>query len=162
MNSTTFWHLLESAKQASKGDPKRQVAKVTQALTQLPAADIIAFDSLFDHYLTVSYTHDLWAAAYILNGGCSDDCFDYFRAWLIGQGETVFQNALRDPESLAEVADPEDIELEQMLYVAQVAYEQQTGQPMPGRAPVVRRLIGEPWDEATVDEKYPKLAAKWD
>jgi hypothetical protein len=29
---------------------------------------------------------DQWGAAYLANGGCSDDGFDYFRGWLIGQG----------------------------------------------------------------------------
>jgi hypothetical protein len=161
MDVTTFWHMIEAAKQASTGDPDQQVTRLTEALTQISEADIIAFDTLFDHYLRVSYTNDLWAAAYILNGGCSDDCFDYFRAWLIAQGEEVFQNALRDPESLADVAEPEDIELERMLYAAHVAYEQKTGHAMPRQKPMVPKLLGAPWDEATVNEKYPKLAAKW-
>ena len=36
-----------------------------------------------------SYRWDLWGAAYLANGGCSDDGFDYFRGWLIGQGRKV-------------------------------------------------------------------------
>lgn len=32
------------------------------------------------------YRRDLWAAAYIIGGGCSDDSFIDFRAGLIAQG----------------------------------------------------------------------------
>jgi hypothetical protein len=162
MDTTTFWGLIESAKQASQDDPDQQVRVLTDALARLPEAEIIAFDSLFRHYLTISYTHELWAAAYILNGGCSDDCFDYFRGWLIAQGETVFQNAMRDPETLADSAEIEAIECESMLYVAQVAYERKTGNPLPRQGRTVLQLTGDVWDEATVNQKYPKLAAKWD
>jgi hypothetical protein len=31
-----------------------------------------------------SYRNDLWAAGYLINGGCSDDGFDYFRGWRAG------------------------------------------------------------------------------
>ncbi|MFE5591185.1 DUF4240 domain-containing protein [Streptomyces sp. NPDC056549] len=33
-------------------------------------------------------------AAYMVNGGCCDDGFDYFRGWLIAQGRNVFERAV--------------------------------------------------------------------
>jgi hypothetical protein len=38
--------------------------------------------------------------AYQLNGGCSDDCFVYFRCWLLAQGRASWEAALGDPDSL--------------------------------------------------------------
>ncbi|EKC76209.1 hypothetical protein LEA_04821 [human gut metagenome] len=35
--------------------------------------------------------------------GCSDDGFIDFRAWLIAQGKEVYMNALRDPDTLADI-----------------------------------------------------------
>jgi hypothetical protein len=51
---------------------------------------------------------DQWGAAYLANGGCSDDGFDYFRGWLIGQGRKVYETVLADPDSLAAHADGRD------------------------------------------------------
>ncbi|MFL6076856.1 MAG: DUF4240 domain-containing protein [Mycobacteriales bacterium] len=36
-----------------------------------------------------SYQGDLWGAAYLINGGASDDGFDYFRGWLIARTRGV-------------------------------------------------------------------------
>jgi len=59
--------------------------------------------------------------------GCSDDGFEYFRCWLISQGKDVFENALRNPDSLvkafAKLKQTDNIpELEEMLYVCTQAY----------------------------------------
>jgi hypothetical protein len=42
-----------------------------------------------------------------MNGGCSDDGFEYFRAWLLAQGRDTFEKALEDPDTLAALEDPE-------------------------------------------------------
>ncbi|WP_257233953.1 DUF4240 domain-containing protein [Streptomyces sp. JV178] len=51
--------------------------------------------------LGTSYRAPLWAAAFTINGGCSDDGFDYVRGWLVLQGHEVFERAVADPDSLA-------------------------------------------------------------
>ena len=38
----------------------------------------------------------LWDAAYLINGGCSDDGFDYFRGWLVDQGRETFERCLAE------------------------------------------------------------------
>jgi len=161
MDTTTFWKLIEDAKQLSGGNPELQVAELTDALSALEVSDIIAFDARFDQLMAVSYTRELWAAAYIINGGCSNDCFDYFRGWLIAQGEAIFHNALHDPETLVEVVEPEEAELEEILYVADEAYERKTGQELPQGERVIWQLNGELWDEETKYAMYPKLATKF-
>ena len=57
-----------------------------------------------------AYRWDLWAAAYLIQGGCSDDGFEYFCDWLISLGKHRFEAALRNPDSLAEVIEDEDDE----------------------------------------------------
>ena len=45
---------------------------------QLPAAEIEAFDRLLYEKIDAAYRWSLWGAAYVINGGCSDDGFEYF------------------------------------------------------------------------------------
>ncbi|HEX6778398.1 MAG TPA: DUF4240 domain-containing protein, partial [Ktedonobacterales bacterium] len=49
------------------------------------------------------------------------------------QGEAIFYATLQDPDSLAEIVDPDrdDYECEALLYVAMEAYEARTGTEMP-------------------------------
>jgi len=105
-----------------------------------------------------AYDHDLWGAAYLLNGGCSDDGFDYFRGWLIGQGQEVYENALRDPQSLRNVTGP-CVSCENFLYIAMDAYEARTGQQLPPRRRARVELKGRHWDDDELPFLYPKLWA---
>ena len=59
--------------------------------------------------------------------GCSDDGFIDFRAWLIAQGKEVYMNALRDPDTLADIEPYGDCCFECLSYVGDYAYEQLTG-----------------------------------
>jgi TPR repeat protein len=162
MNENDFWHLIETARAECKGDGGKQVALIQEKLQTLSDREILDFDRLLHEQMRASYNRDLWAAAYIINGGCSDDGFDYFRAWLIAQGKEVFYRALKDPESLVEAAGP-DTELELFFYTASKAYEAKTGKefPCPSRPPL--ELTGDEWeeDEAQLQKKYPGLFAKF-
>ncbi|MEV7233888.1 DUF4240 domain-containing protein [Streptomyces sp. NPDC051020] len=48
------------------------------------------------------YRWDVWAAAYLIGGGCSDDSFMDFRAGLIALGRDWYERAAACPDSLAE------------------------------------------------------------
>jgi hypothetical protein len=169
MDTKTFWSIIEAAKVESQGDCERQAEILSERLAALKEEEIIKFDKILEEHRALAYTWDLWAAAYITNGGCSDDCFDYFGGWLIAQGQSVFENALRDPEYLVNVevptGDDEPVaECESILYVAMTAYEAKTGSELPAEMMPWRPEFpaGEGWDEDNVAEKYPKLAEKFD
>ncbi len=133
-------------------------------LAQRSVDVILAFDRLLWEQMARSYHWDLWAAVYVTNGGCSDDGFDYFRGWLIAQGEAVFEPALRDPDTLidAVTADDDYVECEAMLGVGYGAYKAVTGQELPIGDPVYRPREpgGAPWDEEEVAARAPLLAIK--
>jgi len=164
MDETEFWRLIEQAKANSGGDCEEQVRLLAERLAQYPPDDIIAFDMILDSVMALSYDWALWAGAYIVNGGCSDDGFDYFRGWLIAQGKASFFAAVCDPETLVDIVPAEAalrgwVECEDMLYVAREAYEQRTSQELPFRlSEQPREPSGEEWDEETVEERYPNLA----
>ena len=160
MDSTTFWRLIDASRRAGRGDVEEQAEALRLRLERLDPDEIVEFDRIFHEQLAAAYSWDLWAAASIINGGCSDDGFEYFRCWLIAQGERVFQAALADPESLAGRAEP-DVEAESMLYAAAKAYESRTGAELPAPIPRPNEPAGEPWDEDDLEELYPKLWARF-
>ncbi|HEX6780149.1 MAG TPA: DUF4240 domain-containing protein [Ktedonobacterales bacterium] len=166
MDIPTFWRLIETTKVASDGVIEQQTRLLIQELVKLPPEEIIQFDMLLQTFHTQAYTNDLWAAAYIIMGGCSDDGFDYFRSWLLAQGEAIFHAALQNPESLAEVVG-EQVDTrafargEQFFRAAKRAYEQKTNDLMPRRAPVYDELAGEDWTDADLPARYPRLWVRY-
>ena len=163
MTKEDYWKLIETSRRAAK-DTDEQMGKLHELLVKLPAEDILAVDTCFQQCICDAYTWELWAAAYIVNGGCSDDGFDYFMGWLIAQGRKPFEAVLADPEMLAAIAEPDGFfECERMWSAAAIAYEANTGKNdyYEISKGVTRQLRGKSWDEETVDQLYPKLARKF-
>jgi hypothetical protein len=82
MDKERFWETIAQAD--SPQDLHRRLA-------QLPEPDLADFEFHHERTFADSYDWGLWGAAYVINGGCSDDCFDYFRAYLISRGREVFE-----------------------------------------------------------------------
>lgn len=160
MDTTDFWRLIDASRRTGSGDVGDQAEALRRRLEQLQPHEIVEFDQIFREHLVAAYRWDLWAAAYIINGGCSDDAFEYFRCWLIAQGERVFREALTDPETLATRAEP-DVEAESMLYAAAEAYESRTGAALPASVALPSEPDGERWDEDDLEGMYPKLWARF-
>ncbi len=161
MDKAVFWEIIENAKSASPSSYERPEG-LRAALQKLTPDDIQAFQEAYIAQVYQAYTWPLWGAAYVINGGCSDDCFDYFRDWLISEGQSVYEAAIENPETLAEVQGTDEFELEEFRYVADEVYESKTGRAMqPAYPPFPGDPSGEAWDEDTVDRRFPKLAAKY-
>lgn len=123
MDTSAFWTIIDAARADAGNDWEDMLAPLQQRLSALEKADLMLWQQIFYEYHHLSYKNKLWAAAYIINGGCSDDGFDYFRGWLIAQGKRVFMDALRDPDSLAGVDSCEgDVEYEDILSAAMEVY----------------------------------------
>lgn len=163
MTEDRFWTLIAKSREEST-DCDEQAAKLVQLLSSQPAAEVQAFDDIFASQLQTAYRWDLWGAAYIINGGCSDDGFEYFRCWLIGQGRTIYEGALADPDSLADAltGEEDEVECEDLLYVADRAHEALTGSSLPARqfcGPAAPQ--GDQWDEEELDSLFPRLSSKF-
>jgi hypothetical protein len=165
MDRADFWRLIEESKRESGGGCERQVGRLQEKLTKLPGKEIISFSRILCELLNESYTWELWAAGYIINGGCGDDGFDYFRGWLVAQGESIFMNALEDPETLADFPDefPDYARCEELTDVADEVYEEKTGRELPDRAyvfPESTEPKGKRWKEEEVETVLPRLAER--
>ena len=163
MNRETFWQLIEDSRGASGGGCEDHAEALQALLAKLPSDEILAFDAEFDACLGESYRWDLWGVAYLINNGCSDDGFEYFRCWLIAQGREYFEGALRDAQRAADRAVRREAECESILYAALSAYEELTGEE-----PTIerwRRLPKEPsgkqWEESELADLFPAVAARF-
>lgn len=105
MTEQQFWLLVEQAK-GSGGDAEH-AQRLAQLLAQRPTQDIVDFQMQFNRLREKADQGEVWAAGLLLNRGHGTDSgSEYFRMWLIGQGQTVYERALTDADSLAEVAEP--------------------------------------------------------
>lgn len=158
MNEENFWKIIADVK---KG------ASLKSILNEFEPKDIVQFAFRYDSLMSMSYNWKLWGAAYVINGGCSDDCFEDFRQSLINQGKERFYSTLKDPESYINYIDSEELinerisYIERTPYVTYEVYQSKTGQELPRADFIKYELKGVPFDEATVDKQYPKLAKKF-
>jgi hypothetical protein len=162
MDEKQFWNILEESKRGTNISQDAQMASLRALLDRLDLDEIVAFDRIFDEMRAKSYTHDLWGAAYLINGGCSDDGFEYFRRALIAEGRQKFEAAVRDPETLAEWIE-EETEFEEIYYIAREAYRAKAGtEDFPEhdlRFP--RAPSGGSWDDGELEARFPLIAEKF-
>jgi hypothetical protein len=166
MDQAAFWRLVADTRSAAGSDTERQSELLEERLRQLPAQQIAAFARIRRALDRRAYTWDVWGAAYVIEDGCSDDCFRDFRGYLISLGPGPYNTFLRSPDALARtVQDAETGDWENADDVAPDAYESVTGQDIPGDS---SDLSGEPrgtrWDDDQTEalgQRYPRLAARF-
>lgn len=166
MDDKQFWKIIKQAGREADGDPDAIADGVAEQLAELPPEEIKSFDAILREKLDSAANWKLWGAAYLMNGGCSNDGFLYFRCWLVAQGQKVYEAAIADPDSLAKVADPDcDChECEELLYMAMGAYEAVTGNELVARAVDACEPTGQHWDFEDMDanaKQLPRLAAMY-
>jgi len=133
-----FWLTIEESRRLAP-TADRVARRVVRRLARRPLEEIVSFGRHYDHVAAESFRPLLWAAAYLINGGCSDDGFEYFRGWLVTRGRRAWVNAVADPDSLVEVLATNRVarlkratwplECEEMLGAAASAYQRATGDP---------------------------------
>ncbi len=172
MSPDKFWTIIQIAG-LSDYDPDAHLNALESALRQLEIEEIASFDFAFRQFLNNAYTWDLWGAAYVIHGGCSDDGFEYFRRWLISKGRKIYETALLEPDGLAEVYEhsgPNGVwEFEEFYHVAGIIFEEKGGEGDVrdyAKAETKAELgesgpTGEQFkeDEVSLSTRYPKL---WD
>jgi len=120
-----FWAVIDRARQrATPNSERAMLDALYRELVKLPDQELFAWYDLQQSYMALAHTPKLLAAAVLINGGSSDDRFTDFTAWLVAQGKTVYESALANPDSLAQIDLPFDnAEWEFCGYIAGDAYE---------------------------------------
>jgi hypothetical protein len=102
MDADQFWSLIESARTAAAADGKPFDEALVSRLAMCSREEILAYQARFDDAHHALYRWDVWAAAYLIGGGCSDDSFMDFRTGLVALGREWFERAAARPDSLAD------------------------------------------------------------
>jgi len=156
----------EQTRRAAGVDSGAQTELLKERLTHWSPQAILRFYRYRRSLDRRVYTWNLWAAAYVIEDGCSDDCFRDFRSYLISLGRGPYRRALRNPDSLAGVVqDAETGDWESADDVAPDAYSSVTGNDFPlDDSDLSGRPRGMPFDEndiAALERRFPRLAARF-
>jgi hypothetical protein len=153
MTEDLFWQLLSSG---GKSVDERLEMLPERIAAYGPKA-IRTFGQMVADKTAAAYRTDLWALAYLLMGGASDDAFSGFRNWLLLQGRETYEGVLADPDNF-DVASLEALPIADGLSsIVEQAYELRTGKVMP-------RLRQRKFEIGSIDEEtfasiLPKVAA---
>jgi hypothetical protein len=172
MDTHRFWQLIESSRRGldparAGGNMERQLGELRVLLSKLSPEEVLAFRDRLVEQMNAAFQWELWGAAYLIGGGCSDDGFSDFRGWLVSMGRRVFENALSHADSLADIADApgvEDVFFEEFSGVPARVYEELTGREIPAYpGPLPHAPAGESWREDGEDlaRRLPRLWARY-
>ncbi|HEX3626116.1 MAG TPA: DUF4240 domain-containing protein [Verrucomicrobiae bacterium] len=161
MTKDDFWAIVERVHLASNGDMDVKGELLETELGKLSADEVRSFDGHFSECFHQAYAWNLWDAAYIICGGCSDDGFMDFRSTLISMGKNIFEQAVADPEYLAELHLTGESVNEGYQYVASSVYEEKAGREMPRGKKHPREPKGKQSKEWEIAKRLPRLAAEY-
>lgn len=128
MDEQAFWDIIDRARASAK--PFHQA--LIDDLAARGEQEILDYSDRFDDAAGALDRWDVWAAAYLMGRGCSDDSFTGFKAGLVAQGRDWYSRVLTSPDSLADhpavagtIGRPRDNPLfyEKVAYAAPYAYQ---------------------------------------
>lgn len=164
MSAAEFWSIIDRVHAQAGPDLGLRIKFLRDDLMTRDLDEIRSFQRQYDAQLAKSYRWDLWGACVVMNGGCSDDGFQYFRDWLISEGSHTFEAALKQPDSLAELARVRLADNESFGYVARGVYASKHGgelAPTPGDPSQGSEPLGKEWQEDDLPQMFPRLGEKY-
>ena len=172
MTGEEFWKIIEISRvefdpQLRDGNQARQVELLEVALRALRPQELVDYERFFTESFFMLYTWQHWAAVYLIEGGCSDDGFDYFSAWMISMGEQAFSAVVASPDNLADYAylpGVEVIAFPDIMGSGSKIYEEMTGLEIPDSCYQPGRPdepLGTRWDETDLSQFELALPKVW-
>jgi len=173
MTIDDFWNIIAKAKDTI--NPEEVIEIVKKELEKLSPEEIVSYQNHFDILHDKANFWNLWGAIYLINGGCGDDSFIDFRYSLISRGREIYENAIKNPESLVDLKlnDDENERFDELFnesfgYIASEVYEEKTDEEIydyrENNPYGSDEDMGEDWDFDDKDEclkRLPKLTAKY-
>ncbi|WP_055590461.1 DUF4240 domain-containing protein [Peterkaempfera griseoplana] len=174
MDIDRFWDLVEEARRSvdDPDDAQDIASRATALLAACDPREILDAQQIIWDLMATAYRAPPWAAAYLINGGCSDDGFDYFRGWVTTRGRATFEQVVADADRPADlsavrraVVEGVDLECEEMPGIVWHAHRQATGDDLPAdRFTLSHPPLDPDWnfafeDTARVAARLPRLAA---
>ena len=162
INETIFWELIEQSRKETE-DKLEFIDLLTHKLSAFKPTEIKRFQKLLLTFYNQLNHWDNWALAYIIRRGCGNDAFDYFRLWVVSKGKTAFE-AIRDFDisKFEKIFNLEDPQLEELMYVAENIYEENTGEYMKELRVKNQKIKGKSFEEEKICFQYPELCQLFD
>jgi hypothetical protein len=131
LDEDLYWQIVAKSLK-NTNTQQEQLKYLVREIEKLSPAEIVGFRLRTDKFLYDTYNAEMWCAGYIMNGGCSDDMFEYFRNWVISRGKETYYSAKANPDSLIDEVNDEAeyYELESFWYVALDAFKHKTGKDL--------------------------------
>lgn len=157
MTRERYWLLLAEARRGA--DACSVFAqRLHDALLACTAKDLKLFQKFFLEDAASLRLASLWDLAVLVRGGCADDCFDSFLAWIVAQGEAAVLAARLGPEALADAAPFDwDLQCEALWHAADRAHLARHDAPLPRVKGPRRDLQGSLCPEDQLPTRYPAL-----
>jgi hypothetical protein len=154
LDEELYWSIIENSIKETDNQEDQELFLINE-IGKLSPQEMIGFRLRTDKLLFDSYNPELWCAAYIVGGGCSDGGFEYFRCWLISRGKDAFYSIKANPDSLINqvVEGKESYEFEGFWYVAMNAFKNKTGEELYSFIDYEQFITNE--------ENYPLLQFNW-
>ncbi|MCH8622819.1 DUF4240 domain-containing protein [Undibacterium sp. TS12] len=176
MNEQEFWRIVAEVNRLARYQRYR-AEELTNHLGNLSREHIVDFYIHFNRFINQAHIGDVYGAGSLLGQHyMSDDGFEYFRYWLISMGQNAYQQALINPDSMAQLELTHDREGyprvydESYCYAIYDAYEKVTGEKIHKEAKVQESWLHLPeradfnwmdYNHVTLAEKFPLLWATY-
>ena len=123
-----YWNIIDKSLKNTNNQNDQEQFLINE-ISRLTPKEMIGFRLRTDKFLYDTYNSEMWCAGYIMNGGCSDDGFEYFRNWIISRGKDVYYKAKENPDNLISevVKGTAFYDFESFWYVALEAFNRKTG-----------------------------------
>ena len=166
LTEQAFWDLVTAPDLGL--DPESVSENLKAKLSDLTDEQLITFDKFFGINMRKCFTWDLFGAAFVM-AGCNDEYgFSEFRCWLISRGQTVFNNALTNADSLAQCSPVYYLNeqpypyIDEYVLIAGLLYEERNDDELPfvpsGEQPAGKRFKDKP---KFLKQSYPQLFQKY-
>ncbi|MEM0936699.1 MAG: DUF4240 domain-containing protein [Pseudomonadota bacterium] len=158
MDLDVFWEVIGTPGEESL---PVQVEAVAARLERFKVTAIKKFDKQLQEHHRAAHRTDIWALAYLLCDGCSDDSFAAFRCWLMLQGRAVFEDTLATPDAFDVARFRTQFEgALALLDVPLLAHEARSGKAMTRKFVPVGALQGADVSERGFASLLPGVAAR--
>lgn len=164
MNEQILWMLIQQTR-VERSNTYKQSQLLIEILSEWSLPLILKFEKIYWDLMRRSFDADLWAAAYVLNDGCTQEDFLNFRNWLLLQGQATFRRTVEDPES---IADWGDLPIQSLIHYPDLQNKIAELIAIKSNRPIETRyseenfeLIGDFWEnDLDVVDKVPALCKK--
>ena len=95
MKREEFWKYISISHKKAKNN-NEFVDYLIDILSKKTDEEIFDFEIITFELMHESYNEKLWCASYLVNGDTASWSFDFFRLWLISQGEKIYHSIIKN------------------------------------------------------------------